>query len=96
MNRRFMLIFLLTLVVSGCTGMSPVGEAREDKALAAQVKAALIKDPQIDAAAIGVTADGGQIRLAGFVESEGERRRAEHAALKIEGVVEVVNKIEVK
>jgi osmotically-inducible protein OsmY len=76
MNRRFMLIFLAALVVSGCVAMPLAEDARRNKALAAQVKAALIKAPQIDAAAIGVIADGGQIRLDGFVETVGESQRA--------------------
>jgi hypothetical protein len=96
MIRRYMLIFLTTLVLSGCAVMQPAEDARPDKALAARVKAALIQDPQIDAVAIGVTADGRHVRLDGFVETEDEHRQAERTALKIEGVVDVVNKIEVK
>jgi osmotically-inducible protein OsmY len=68
----------------------------QNKALAARVKAALIGDPQIDAAAIGVTADDGHVRLDGFAETELERRQAERTAGRVEGVTRITNKIEVK
>ena len=62
--------FLAALIVWGCAGMPPGDDTVENKALASRVKVALIRNPQIDAAAIGVTADDGQVRLDGFVETE--------------------------
>ena len=88
--------FLAALIVWGCAGMPPGDDTVENKALASRVKAALIGDPQIDAAAIGVTADDGQVRLDGFVETELERRQAERTAGGVDGVTEVTNMIEVK
>jgi len=67
-----------------------------DKALASRVKAALIRDPQIHAAPIAVTAEDGQIGLRGFVETEAERRQAERRAGAVKGVRSVSIEIEVK
>lgn len=88
--------FLAALIVWGCAGMPPGDDTIENKALASRVKAALIRNPQIDAAAIGVTADEGHVRLDGFVETELERRQAERTAVAVQGVTGVVNEIEVK
>jgi len=96
MTRLATLVFLTSLIAGGCAGTPPVGDAVQNKVLASQVKAALIGDPQVDAAAIGVTADDGQVRLDGFVETELERRQAERTAVTVQGVTGVVNEIEVK
>jgi len=94
--RKPVVLFLAVLIVWGCAGMPPGDDAVENKALASRVKAALIRNPQIDAAAIGVTADDGHVRLDGFVETELERRHAEGTAGRVEGVTGVTNMIEVK
>ena len=50
--------------------------------------------PGLDAADITVTAKGNTIVLAGFVATEGEVFRAEEAAKQVQGVAEVINRIE--
>jgi osmotically-inducible protein OsmY len=60
------------------------------------VKAASIRHPLIDAAAIGVTADDGRVRLDGFVETEYERRQAERSAGGVKRVTGTINEIEMK
>lgn len=66
-----------------------------DKALAGRVMQALEGESKIQAAAIDVTASGGNVTLWGTASSEGERERAARAAAKVDGVKSVDNKLAV-
>lgn len=50
--------------------------------------------PGLDAADVTVTAKGNTIILAGFVATAAEVMRAEEAAKQMQGVAEVINRIE--
>lgn len=50
--------------------------------------------PGLDAADVTVTAKGNTIILAGFVATKAEVARAEEAAKHMQGVAEVINRIE--
>ena len=78
----------------------PVAKAEEpkpdpNKELAARVKRALEGEAKIQAAGIDVTAKEGRITLWGTAATAAERRRAEAAAKKVEGVSGVDNQIKV-
>src|SRR5438477_2622974 len=78
----------------------PVAKAEEpkpdpNKELAARVKRALEGEAKIQAAGIDVTAADGKVTLWGTAASAAERRRAEAAAKKVEGVSGVDNQIKV-
>lgn len=62
----------------------------------ATVKQSLMETLGIAATAIGVRAQGGQITLTGFVETEAEKARAIAAAREVQGVNRVDDRIEVK
>ena len=96
MIRPASVVLIMLLFSAGCAG-TPAGRVTDaDKALAARVKAALIRDPQIHAAPIAVTAEDGHIRLRGFVETEAERRQVERRASAVNGVRSISIEIEVK
>jgi hypothetical protein len=78
----------------------PVAKAEEpkpdpNKELAARVKRALEGEAKIQAAGIDVTAKDGRVTLWGTTTTAAERRRAENAAKKVEGVSAVDNQIKV-
>lgn len=66
----------------------------------AQLKQAVLDElkwePSVNAAHIGVTAEGGVISLMGHVESYGEKLAAETAAGRVRGVKGIAEEIEVK
>ena len=66
-----------------------------NKELADRVKRALESEAKIQAAGIDVTAKEGRITLWGTAATAAERRRAEAAAKKVEGVSGVDNQIKV-
>lgn len=53
-------------------------------------------DPQVDASAVGVTANGGAVTLTGFIDSYAGKLAAERAAKRARGVRAVANDIEVR
>lgn len=66
-----------------------------NKELAARVKRALEAEAKIQAGGIDVTASDGKVTLWGTAASAAERRRAEAAAKKVEGVSAIDNQIKV-
>lgn len=89
---------LAVLWLGACAGfgnrLEP--EPAVDAALATRIKARLVEDETLDAAAIQVESDAGRIRLRGFVETEEQRQHAETLALEQAGVGAVNNEIVVK
>jgi osmotically-inducible protein OsmY len=53
-------------------------------------------DPEVDASAIGVSADGGVVTLTGFVDSYADKLAAERVAKRVRGVRAVANDITVR
>jgi len=64
--------------------------------IAEEVSAALAEDPKTSASVIQVVYDRGVITLAGIVENEEAHASAEEIARRHEGVVSVVNALEVR
>jgi osmotically-inducible protein OsmY len=67
-----------------------------DAALTATIKAKLAADPQINPFDIDVDTTDGTVSLSGQVESAEQKAEAEKLARMTEGVVEVINLIEVE
>ena len=67
-----------------------------DSKLQKAVLAELRWEPSVDAAHIGVAADGDVVTLAGHVRSYAERQAAEAAAYRVKGVKAVVQQIDVR
>ena len=70
--------------------------ARSPESLAQDVRDALMLDPLLDAARIGVTVEDGVITLTGHVESLREAVAAERAVKRVYGVRSIANGLHVK
>jgi osmotically-inducible protein OsmY len=87
------LSFVLTV---GCAALDDdvtVGEAADDAAITAKVKAALIDDDELDAAEINVNTREGIVQLLGTVDDRSDINRATNVASDIEGVRSVRNEL---
>lgn len=72
------------------------GEYIDDKTLTVRVKAALADDPVAHALKIDVEVNRGIVSLGGHVDSAAESAAAMNAAARAEGVVRVINNLEVR
>ena len=68
----------------------------KDKELQESVIDELDWEPSVDASHIGVTASNGVVTLSGHVPTYWEKRTAERAAQRVEGVKALVEEIEVQ
>ena len=73
-----------------------VGAIVDDSAIAASIKADLLKDPGLSALRIDVNTVKGEVTLKGEADGEAARERAGRIALAIAGVVKVNNLISIK
>jgi hyperosmotically inducible protein len=90
-------VALITL--PGCAvtrGQSSVGEYIDDATITTQVKARMVENKQVDAAAISVETLNGTVMLSGFAKSGDERATAESIARGVKGVKSVRNEIAVR
>ncbi len=76
--------------------MSTTGLNEADIKLRNAVARQLEWDPEVDAAAIGVTAKDGAVTLTGYIGSYAGKLAAERAAKRVRGVRGVANDIEVR
>lgn len=87
------------IVLPGCAvtrGQSTVGEYIDDSTITTQVKARMVENKQVDAAAISVETLNGTVLLSGFAKSSAERDTAENIARGVKGVKAVKNEISVR
>jgi hyperosmotically inducible protein len=70
-------------------------EKAGDAAITAKVKAALIKEPGIKSASIGVDTTGGKVTLSGTVDTAENKTRAAEIAHEVAGVKSVENRLTV-
>lgn len=86
-------------VLPGCAvtrGQSTVGEYIDDATITTQVKAKMVENKQVDAAAISVETLNGTVMLSGFAKNGIEKTRAEGLAWKVKGVTQVKNEIAIR
>jgi hyperosmotically inducible protein len=72
------------------------GETVDDSAITAQVKTALLSDPDVKGTDVKVETYRGVVQLSGFVDSAQEAQKAVALAEKVPGVREVKNDIRLK
>jgi len=87
------------IVTSGCAvvrGQESVGSYVDDAAITTTVKARMIEDKNVDAAAIKVDTLNGEVMLSGFAKNSVEKNTAESIAMKVKGVKSVKNQIAVR
>ena len=86
-----------TLVVgAGCAdvrGRDAGGAYVDDAAITSAVKARLVEDKSVDAAAIEVETANGNVVLSGVARSTLEKSTAESIAMKVKGVKTVQNNV---
>ena len=73
-----------------------MGAKLDDSMLTGKVKAALMDDKDVKSGQINVETKGGTVQLAGFVASEGMRKRAIEVARGVSGVKNVENAMYVR
>ena len=103
MNTRTALSAILATLVlataSGCAvtrGQEPVGAYLDDTAITTAVKARMVDNKTVDAAAISVETLKGTVMLSGFAKNVDEKTTAEALTRKVEGVRSVKNEITVR
>ena len=87
------------VVTSGCAvsrGQESVGAYVDDAAITTSIKARMVEDKNVDAAAIKVQTLNGEVMLSGFAKSWDEKNTAESIAMKVKGVKAVKNEIAVR
>ena len=83
----------------GCAvsrGQESVGAYIDDATITTQVKAKMVDNKQVDAAAIGVETLNGTVQLTGFAKNITKRDAAETIARNVKGVRSVKNDIAVR
>jgi osmotically-inducible protein OsmY len=86
-------------VLPGCAvtrDQSTVGEYIDDATITTKVKARMVENKQVDAAAISVETLNGTVMLSGFAKSSVEKSTAESIAREVKGVKSVKNEIAVR
>jgi len=72
---------------------STLGRKVDDAAITAKVKAALLAANDVKGTAISVETDSGRVVLSGVVQDQAQVDRAVATARKVDGVVEVENRL---
>jgi hyperosmotically inducible protein len=103
MNLRTTLAATVTavalLTTAGCAvtrGQETVGAYVDDAAITTAVKAKMIENKDVDAAAIKVETLNGTVMLSGFAKNSLEKIAAESIAMRTKGVKSVKNEIAVR
>lgn len=89
----------LLSAVTGCSvirDQQPAGAYIDDSVITTQVKAKMVADKTVDAAAIGVDTLNGTVMLSGFAKSGAEKTKAESLTNEVSGVKSVKNQIVVR
>lgn len=87
------------LTATGCAvtrGQETVGAYIDDTGITTLVKARMVENKQVDAAAISVETLNGTVMLSGFAKSSNEKMTAESIARGVSGVRMVKNEIAVR
>ena len=87
------------VITSGCAvsrGQETVGAYVDDAAITTSIKARMVEDKNVDAAAIKVQTLNGEVMLSGFAKSSIEKNTAESIAMKVKGVKAVKNEIAIR
>jgi hypothetical protein len=84
------------VMTAGCAvsrGQETVGAYVDDASITTSVKARMIEDKAVDAAAIKVETLNGNVMLSGFAKDYTEKSTAESIAMRVKGVKSVQNNI---
>jgi len=98
LNAMFLTLTLAAgLALAGCetTHYTSNERAVSDSTITANVKAALVQDPETRASNISVNTLDGTVELSGFVNTPGESHEADRIASNVAGVHSVKNRLQV-
>ena len=97
-HRLIVAILILVFFLVGCSSLSfrQKEQPDPDSILAMNIRARLIENDNLNAAAIQVKASDGLIVLSGFVDNDEQRKLASAIAQQIPEVKRIDNKIVVK
>jgi len=73
-----------------------VGAYVDDAAITARIKAKFVESKAVDATAVSVETQHGEVILSGFAKSSDEKTQAELLAREVKGVRDVKNALEVR
>ncbi|GGC67481.1 BON domain-containing protein [Undibacterium terreum] len=77
-------------------GKQTVGNKIDDSVITAQVKSAMLADPDMKSLDVSVTTRKGEVQLSGFVNNDTQLNHAVDVAKTVDGVVTVVNHMSLK
>jgi len=77
-------------------GQESAGAYVDDTAITTSIKAKMVEDKSVDAAAIKVETLNGNVMLSGFAKDRLEKQTAENIAMKTKGVKSVQNNVVVR
>jgi hyperosmotically inducible periplasmic protein len=89
------LAFIVTATVFTAACGKSVGETIDDAGITAQVKTALLNDPDVGGLRIDVDTSKGLVTLSGVVKSKDEEAKAIAIARKVDGVKDVKSTLQV-
>ena len=92
-------LFIGFAAVSGCASTAKTegtGEYVDDAIVTTKVKAALLSEPNLKSAEIGVETFKGKVQLSGFVSSQASIDHAMTVTRGVKGVVAVANDMRLK
>jgi hyperosmotically inducible periplasmic protein len=89
------LAFMVTLSMFAAACGKSVGETVDDAGITAQVKTALLNDPDVGGLRIDVDTAKGLVTLSGIVKSKAEADKAVAIARKVDGVRDVKSTLQV-
>lgn len=93
-TRTILLTALASSILSGA--VIAADQPMKDSYITTKVKAELAADTNTPSRHISVTTSHGVVALSGTVDSDTAKQKAEQDAREVKGVVDVVNKLEVK
>jgi osmotically-inducible protein OsmY len=102
--RLFFILGLIAFPVANSMAMSShkamqqesTGQYVDNSVITLKVKSKLLADPDVQALAISVISQKGQVKLSGYVDTEAQKERAGKLAKQVEGVTTVNNALVVK
>jgi hyperosmotically inducible periplasmic protein len=82
-------------VIEGCKTSQPARTQMSDSAITTKVKAKFTADPEVAGRNVDVNTEEGTVYLTGRVKTQREKEEAERMARETDGVVRVVNHLNV-
>lgn len=86
---------LVALVALGCSTTEPAGTQMSDASITTKIKSQMIADGDVDAHNVDVDTNEGVVTLQGRVDNSEQKMEAERIARECDGVVRVVNMLNV-